>query len=181
MKGFFDQILEVAKIVLLVMLIALPIRYFLFQPFMVRGASMEPNFQQTDYLIVDQISYRLREPQRGEVIVFDYPENEEKRHIKRIVGLPGEKIFIDEGKIVIEEDGEVKELKEDYIPPEKRSQRTGDEVFLGKDEYFVVGDNREASFDSRNWGSLSRENIVGRAFFQISFFDKFACVDVPTY
>ncbi len=173
-----DYFLEVAKVVLLVLVIVLPIRYFLFQPFMVRGVSMEPSFEQSDYLMVDQVSYNFRDPERGEVVVFHYPDNPQKRHIKRIIGLPEERVVIEEGRISVEKDGELKVLEENYI---LSSGRKDEEVTLEENEYFVVGDNREASFDSRNWGSLPRENIIGRVFFQVSPFDIFGFVERPEY
>jgi signal peptidase I len=179
MKGIFSYIWETAKIIVFAMLIVLPIRYFLFQPFIVRGASMEPSFYEADYLIVDQLSYRFREPERGEVIVFRYPQNLQKRHIKRIIGLPGEEVLIEEGKIFISADDEKVYLEEEYITLPRTAGN--DRILLRDDEYFVMGDNRGSSFDSRNWGSLPAENIIGRVFFQISFFDAFARVQVPEY
>ena len=101
MKSFFLFIWESLKIVLVALLIVVPIRYFLFQPFFVIGQSMEPNFNNGDYLIVDEISYRFLEPKRGEVIVFKYPDNPTQRYIKRIIGLPGETIEIESGEIAI--------------------------------------------------------------------------------
>jgi len=152
---------ETIKVIAMALVIVIPIRYFLFQPFVVSGQSMEPNFYHGDYLIVDEISYRFREPKRGEVIVFRYPQNPNFRHIKRIIGLPGETLRISsEG---------VKLLKnEDFIILNETSYITSNnyyeefKIVLGKDEYFVMGDNRPLSFDSRRWGPLPRENIIGR-------------------
>jgi len=98
MKSFLSFIWEIAKIVIIALLIVIPIRYFIFQPFFVKGQSMEPTFENGDYLIIDEISYRFRAPQRGEVIVFKYPENPSQRYIKRIVGLPRETIEINDGE-----------------------------------------------------------------------------------
>ena len=179
MKNTLKYIWETAKIVLLALLIVAPIRFFLFQPFIVRGASMEPNFHEADYLIVDQISYRLREPKRGEVVVFYYPDNPQKRHIKRIIGLPEEEVVIEEESIYIIDDGDTIILTEDYLPLERTY---GESSFvLADNEYFVMGDNRGSSFDSRNWGSLPKENIIGKVFFQISPFSVFSKVELPDY
>lgn len=179
-KDFFSFIFEILKIVAIAALIVLPIRYFLFQPFFVRGASMEPNFQNLDYLIIDEISYRLREPERGEVVVFKYPQDPSSRFIKRIIGLPGENIKIEEGKVFIKEEGEFKLLEEPYLPDSTTT--TGDmQVFLEKDEYFVLGDNRTFSSDSRRWGSLSRDKIVGRVFLRLLPFSCFAKIEAPQY
>ena len=111
MKSFFLFIWEITKIVVIALLIVVPIRYFLFQPFFVRGQSMEPNFEDGNYLIVDELSFRLRDPQRGEVIVFKYPNNPSQRYIKRIVGLPGETIEIKDGKVIIFENNQRKVLR----------------------------------------------------------------------
>ncbi len=179
MKKVFTYFGEIIKIIFFALLIVVPIRVFLFQPFIVRGVSMEPSFHEADYLIVDQLSYRFREPVRGEVVVFQYPQNPQKRHIKRIIGLPGESVIIRNERIVINHQGEEIILEEDYL---SLPRTTGDkEILLSEEEYFVMGDNREASFDSRNWGSLPRDNIVGRVFFQISPFSVFARVESPSY
>ena len=143
MKRVFNYFLEVAKVIVFALLIVIPIRVFLFQPFIVRGSSMEPSFYETDYLIVDQLSYRLREPERGEVIVFHYHQISQRPHIKRIIGLPGEEVAIENEEIVITVDDETIVLKEEYIPYPKM---VGEErITLGEDEYFVMGDNRRSS------------------------------------
>ncbi len=179
MRKIFNYFLEVAKIIIFALLIVIPIRVFLFQPFIVRGSSMEPSFYEADYLIVDQLSYRFRSPERGEVIVFHYHQISERPHIKRIIGLPGEEVVIESGKIFITANGETINLEENYIP---YPGVTGKErIFLGEDEYFVMGDNRRSSYDSRNYGSLPREAIIGKVFFQISPFSVFSRVEAPEY
>ncbi len=179
MEKVSDYLKEAMKIVFLVLFIVLPIRYFLFQPFIVRGASMEPSFEEADYLIVDQLSYHFRNPERGEVVVFYYPDDPRKRHIKRIIGLPGETVFVTNGEVSVEKDGETTILKEDYIIPEGETKGNG--TSLREDEYFVAGDNRDASLDSRRWGALPRENIIGRVIFQISPFRVFSFLETPEY
>ncbi len=173
MKDIFVFISEVVKTLILAAIIVIPVRVFLFQPFLVRGSSMEPNYYQGDYLIVDQFSYRVREPERGEVIVFHSPQPPERRFIKRIIGLPQETVILEEGIIyIVSEEGEKRLLNEDYYLKE---ETPGDfEVELSTGEYFVLGDNRRASLDSRNWGSVPRENIIGRVGIQISPFSTFA-------
>ncbi len=179
MKEKMKYILEPVKIVFFALLIVIPIRYFLFQPFIVRGASMEPSFQEADYLIVDQISYRFREPKRGEVIVFRYPNDPQKMHIKRIIGLPGEEVVIDGENIYIIMEDEREPLVEEYIP---RARELGsEEIKLREDEYFVMGDNRTSSVDSRTWGSLPEENIIGRVIIQVSPFETLRWVGAPEY
>lgn len=153
---------EVFQIVVLALVIVIPIRYFIFQPFVVKGPSMEPNFHSGDYLIVDEITYRFRAPHRGEVIVFRYPKNPSDKFIKRVIGLPGEKVEFKGGQLIItDQSGKKIVLKEDYL---KSGSFLGDKEFgLGRDEYFVMGDNRSHSFDSEEWGALPREYIIGRA------------------
>jgi signal peptidase I len=181
MKNFFIYIWEVVKIVILALLIVAPIRLFIFQPFFVKGQSMEPNFENGDYLFVDEISYRLNDPQRGEVVVFKYPNDVSQRYIKRIIGLPGETVEIKDGIIeIFNENREIVLKEESYLP---QSALTLGEVniTLGENEYFVMGDNRVASSDSRRWGPVPREDIIGRVFFRVwplATLSKFAA---PTY
>jgi len=181
MKGVLIFIWEIAKIVIIALLIVVPIRYFIFQPFFVRGQSMEPNFENGDYLIVDEISYRFKDPQRGEAVVFKYPGNLSQRYIKRIIGLPGETIEIEDGKVIIfSEEGSQILDESDYLFPSVSTP--GDiRITLAGDEYFVLGDNRVSSSDSRSWGLLPREDIVGRVFFRAWPFAAFAKIEVPIY
>jgi len=182
MKNIISFIWEILKIVIIALLIVIPIRYFIFQPFFVRGQSMEPNFENGDYLIIDEISYRFKDPQRGEVVVFKYPRNPSQRYIKRIIGLPGETVEIEAGKIIIyQENSEALVLDESgYLP--FSLQTPGDlRIALDEDEYFVLGDNRVSSADSRRFGSLPRENIVGRVFIRAWPMTAFAKIEAPTY
>lgn len=174
---FFKKVLlnfwEVVKVVIISLAIIFPVRYFLIQPFFVIGASMEPNFQSGNYLIIDELSYRLRQPERGEVIVFKYPSNPKEYYIKRIIGLPDETVIVKNGKITIKNaenlDGFVLDESE-YL-----SRYTGrdTEKTLGEKEYFVLGDNRDASSDSRTWGALPKDLIIGKAWVRIFPFDEF--------
>ena len=181
MRNFLVFIWEITKIVIIALLIVVPIRYFIFQPFFVRGKSMEPNFENNDYLIVDEISYRFRAPQRGEVVVFKCPQNPSQRYIKRIVGLPGETIEIGDGKVVIFSEKGSQILNEsDYLSPYITTP--GDiRVTLDENEYFVLGDNRSVSADSRRFGPLPRKNIVGRVFLRAWPFTAFAKIAAPQY
>jgi len=156
MKQFLLPFLEVFEI-LAVVLISIYIIYgFIAQPFLVQGASMEPNFSSGDYLLVDEATYYFREPSRGEVIVFRNPNDTDEFYIKRIVGLPGEEVVVSDNEVAV--DGEV--LDEFYLPDDIKID--GRYVFqLDDGEYFVMGDNRPQSFDSRNWGPLGEELIIG--------------------
>lgn len=162
MAGFFW---ELTKVFLLAMAIIVPVRYFLVQPFFVRGASMQPNFIDGEYLVVDELSYRLREPRRGEVIVFQYPGDPSQFFIKRLVGLPGETVEIGQGQVLIKNsvypEGVLLDESQ-YLSGEVRTGGTLS-ITLGEDEYFVLGDNRPSSSDSRSWGLLTEKAIVGRA------------------
>jgi len=126
---------------------------------------------------VDEISYRFREPIRGEVIVFRYPKNPSISFIKRIIGLPGERIKGQNGKINVYEntaDANGLSLKESYL--NSRETEEDFDIWLNRDEYFVMGDNRSASYDSRSWGPLKKENITGIVrlrIFPLSQFEKF--------
>lgn len=181
MRGFLLFIWDISKIVIIALLIVVPIRYFVFQPFFVRGQSMEPSFHQGDYLIIDELSYQFRAPQRGEVIVFKYPQDPSQRYIKRIVGLPGETITIQHGQVYISQDSASQALDEtEYLA--SSLQTSGDiQTALNKEEYFVLGDNRSLSADSRRWGALPEENIIGRVFLRAWPFVALAKIELPAY
>ncbi len=168
MRRFFASILETVEVVVVALGAVFLIRSFLVQPFLVSGASMVPGFSQGDYLLVDELSYYFREPQRGEVVVFHYPNDESTYFIKRIIGLPGERAVIKDGKVRIinREYPEGRILDELYLPKDvlttgRPGGRT--EFNLSANQYLVLGDNRSYSFDSRDWGVLARKEIVGLA------------------
>ena len=160
-ENFFT---ETIKFALLALLIVIPIRLFVFQPFIVSGASMEPTFETGEYLIVDQLSYRMHPPKRGEVIIFRFPQEPSKFFIKRVIGLPNETVELRGNTISIvnSEHPEGFSIDEPYL--EGEPARNDFLTFgLKDDEYFVMGDNRGASSDSRVWGALPEHFIVGRA------------------
>lgn len=174
---FLGFVWEVAKIIIIAAVIVIPIRYFLFQPFFVRGQSMDPNFKNGDYLIIDEISYRFKGPERGEVIVFKYPQDPSDRFIKRVIGLPRETVEIKDGEITIN-GGQI--LDEKYLPNDLLT--SGDmHITLKDNEYFVLGDNRPFSFDSRRFGPLSEEYIIGKVFLRAWPFNSLIIFDSPTY
>ena len=182
MKGFLFFIWEVSKIVVIALLIVVPIRYLVFQPFFVRGQSMEPSFYDGDYLIVDELTYHFRSPERGEVIVFDYPNDPSQRYIKRIIGLPGETVQIEDGQVTIYgKDGMPDILKETkYLGGDVKTSGNL-EVKLDNNEYFVLGDNRPVSSDSRSWGLLPAHDIIGRVLFRAWPVTAMAKITVPQY
>ncbi len=157
-KSFVREMVEFA---LLTLLVVLPIRFFVAEPFIVSGASMEPTFETGDYLIIDQLSYRFHEPERGDVVVFKYPKEPSKYFIKRVIGLPGETVELAGQEVTIKNASQPGGflLDQSYISFSSDNFKT---VILGENEYFVLGDNRPVSSDSRVWGALPREDIVGR-------------------
>lgn len=167
MKSFFLFVWEIMKVAVITLAIVVPIRYFLVQPFFVKGASMEPNFDDGQYLVIDELSYRFRSPQRGEVVIFHYPLDRSQYYIKRIIGLPNETIELNGERIKIynkeHELGFVLDESK-YLSDDVITGAAGDAKFtLGDKEYFVMGDNRQASYDSRRWGAVPSADIVGRA------------------
>lgn len=172
---------EFLKIVIIAAVVVLPIRYFIFQPFIVKGESMVPNFHSGDYLIVDEISYRIKEPQRGDVVVLKYPLDATQRFIKRVIGLPGETIQIKEGKIIISKNNENITLDEKEYMLNLKNTDGNVNVTLGANKYFVLGDNRQFSYDSRMWGILPREDIVGKAIFRVFPIANMSYIIAPSY
>ncbi|MBU6141751.1 signal peptidase I [Patescibacteria group bacterium] len=161
MRTFLLAVWEVVEVVLVAVVTVFLIRTFLVQPFLVSGASMEPNFTDGNYLLVDEVTYHFRAPQRDEVIVFRYPENPSIFYIKRIIGLPGETIKIGNGQVgIMNKDGSETMLQEPYLP--YGTQTSGNmTVTLGPTQYFMLGDNRNYSYDSRGWGPMDQKYIIG--------------------
>ena len=174
MKKIFIFIWETFKIVVISLAIIIPVRYYLVQPFFVRGASMTPNFDNGQYLVIDEISYRFEGPERGEVVVFKYPLDPSQYYIKRIIGLPGETIEIKDGQVIIYNQDFPQGMALDESSYLAAGTITWGEtkVELAQDEYFVLGDNRQASSDSRQWGGLAEKNIIGRVWLRAWPFDQ---------
>lgn len=159
-KSFFRETLGY---IITALIIVVPIRTFVAQPFVVNGASMDSTFRDGEYLIVDEISYRFEDPQRGDVVVFRYPLDPKKYFIKRIIGLPHETVKVSGEKITIIN----KEYPEGFLvsEPYTHSQTVGSlSTTLRDGEYFVMGDNRVVSLDSRSWGALPEKDIIGKPF-----------------
>ncbi|MCS7251413.1 MAG: signal peptidase I [Anaerolineae bacterium] len=151
--SFLRELVETVLIVIVVMVLVNTVT----ARFQIEGSSMEPNLRDGEYVLISKISYWFGSPQRGDVVVFRFPHDPHRDFIKRIIGLPGETVAIRDGKVFI--DG--RPLEETYI----RSPiiYTYGPVTLGPDEYFVLGDNRNASNDSHNWGTLPYSAIIGEA------------------
>lgn len=197
-SGFFGGAIGAAlfvwdflKVLIIALVIILPVRYFVFQPFIVSGSSMEPNFSNGQYLIIDEISNYFSKPRRGQVVVIRYPKKPSEFFIKRIIGLPGEQVQIDNGRVTVinstNPKGQV--LEETYLPnqgltfPHNTSLIGGSKTIqLSDSEYFVLGDNRLASSDSRDWGLLPKKDIIGKVFlraFPLNRFNVFT--KIPVY
>ncbi len=173
-------VIEIAQIAVLVLAIILPVRYFLIQPFIVKGASMEPNFYDREYLIIDELTLHFRSPERGEIVVFRPPQHDDQYYIKRVIGLPGETVEVRNGVVTIYNDEHPNGLllAETYITEvtEGKDRRT-----LGAGEYYVLGDNRDASLDSRYFGPITMDHITGRVWVRGLPFDRISTFDIPTY
>lgn len=157
--SFFTELL---KFVVVAAVIVLPVRLFVAQPFIVSGESMSPTFENGEYLIVDELSYRLEAPKRGDVVIFRYPRDPSEFFIKRIIGLPGETVTIaGDGVSITQTDGTIVALNEPYV--KNIGNGRASTVQVDADSYFVMGDNRPESSDSRVWGLMPRENLIGRA------------------
>jgi len=159
---------EIVKFTLIALAIVLPLRAYVAQPFIVSGASMDPTFETGQYLIVDQLTYHFENPQRYDVVIFRYPRDPETFFIKRIIGLPGETVSVEDGVVTIINDSNPRgiELKEKYVTVSHKTSETF-KIDLDSSEYFVMGDNRAESSDSRTWGPLESKYIVGRPFVRL--------------
>ena len=169
MRGKLHGLWEIVRAVLIVVISAVIIRAYIFQPFVVDGASMNPNLDTNQYILTEKINYRFHEPSRGDIIVFKYPLNPSISYIKRIIGLPGDEVKIFQGKVFVNN----KLLDETYLANgestyvNKVSEDQPYIIDLGTNDFFVMGDNRSHSSDSREWGVLPRNNIIGHLIFVI--------------
>jgi signal peptidase I len=177
--SFFLDILEVIVFAIAIFLF---LYLLVFQPHKIKGASMDPNFQDGEFLLTDKVTYRFRSPQRGDVIVFKAPLAEGEEYIKRIIGLPGETVSIRNNEIYIND----KAIKEKYIGPFIVTDGNaflpeGATVTVPAESYFVLGDNRSHSSDSRAWGFVPKKDINGRAWFIYYPFNKLGVVQAYSY
>ena len=183
-KNFFSYVFELVKVVVISLAIIIPVRYYLIQPFYVKGASMEPSFYDKEYLIIDEIGYRFNEPARGDIIVFKYPRDPQEYFIKRIIGLPGEKVQIKEGLVYVfnKENPLGVKLDESYLASSDRTYSLSEDITtLGPSEYYVLGDNRNASKDSRSFGPVDKKLITGRVLLRGWPFNRINVFSAPEY
>lgn len=170
-KKFFGlngaEIKELLRFALIAIIIILPIRYFVMQPFLVSGLSMDPTFKNRDYLIVDKLSYRLHEPKRGDVIVFKFPNEKRRFLVKRLIGLPGDTVTLKpNGEIIVQNTDYPNgfTVSEDYVFYKDLDSYS---ITVPNEKVLVLGDNRPVSYDSRAWGLLDEHRIVGRAYLRL--------------
>ncbi len=186
-KKIFLFLRELIKLAAIALVIIVPVRYFLIQPFYVKGASMEPNFHNFEYLIIDELSFRFNGPQRGEIVVFRYPRDPQEHFIKRVIGLPGESLQIKNNHVYIYNDQHPEGfiLNESYLTADEVTQANNEnKVTLKENEYFVLGDNRDASQDSRFFGAVNKSFITGRVWLRglpISKAQVFTKNNLPKY
>jgi signal peptidase I len=180
MKKVLWSFFEILETVVIAVAAVFVVRTFVAQPFLVSGASMEPTFYNGDYLLVDEIAYRFREPERGEVVVFKYPGDHKSFYIKRIIGLPGERVVIENDMVTVySKDKGEKVLHEPYLGGNKTNGTV--EVTLDGGKYFVMGDNRGFSFDSRSWGPVSTNELIGLVRFRLWPVNEAMAFSAPSY
>ncbi len=158
-------ILDFIETIVTALVIFVIIYLFLFQPHQVKGNSMQPNFENGEYLLTNKITYRIHEPERGDVIIFKAPVNQSYDYIKRIIGLPNESVSLKQGRFFIDDKflDESAYLAEDVYTQGGQFLPEGGEIVVPEEQYFMAGDNRSHSSDSREWGYISKDDIVGRA------------------
>ena len=170
-KSGWRSFWELVRFALIALVIVIPIRVLVAEPFIVSGSSMVPTFENGDYLIIDKISYELGSPQRGDVVIFRFPGDPAKFFIKRIIGLPNETVDIEGNEVTItnKENKQGFKLEQPFV---KNPANNDTHFELKSDEYFVMGDNRSASSDSRYWGAVKKNLLQGRAFLRLLPIDK---------
>lgn len=179
MRKFLKSFLETFQTVAISVAIVLIVRAFVAQPFLVSGSSMEPTFTDGDYLLIDELSYRFREPERGEVIVFRYPGDHRSFYIKRVIGLPGERVVIASSTVTVYGADGTKALHEPYIA--NGSYAGAFDGTLADGQYFMMGDNRNFSYDSRSWGPLAKDDISGLVRFRLWPIETAKAFSAPSY
>jgi signal peptidase I len=182
MRKFFASLLEVVEIAIIAVAAVFIVRTFLVQPFLVSGTSMVPTFSNGDYVLTDELTYRIRPPERGEVVVFHDVSDASTYLIKRVIGLPGERVVINGNTITIYNQQNPKGfvLNESYLP--KGTITSGDEnLTLSSSSYFMMGDNRAVSYDSRSWGPLPKSDIVGLVRFRLWPVNAIQIFTAPQY
>lgn len=177
--NFFLDFLETIVVALSIFVV---VYLFIVQPHEVKGSSMEPNFHNNDYILTDKISLKLHEPNRGDVVIFKAPKNPEVDYIKRVIGLPGEKVKIQNGEVFIND----KKLNEPYLVDKTNLfpgsfVQEGISIPVPEGKYFVMGDNRSHSSDSREFGPIVNNLIIGKAIFRYWPMNKLGLIKSMDY
>ncbi|MFN4212531.1 MAG: signal peptidase I [Microgenomates group bacterium] len=166
-KAIIDFVMDILETIVFVGSLFIVIYLFILTPNQVKGASMEPTFHSGDYILTSRITYKFRKPQRGDVVVFKSPKNPDIEYIKRIIGLPGDKILIENGEVYV---NGIK-LEETYISAKTNLWETGYlkegvAITVPENYVFVMGDNRPRSSDSREFGPIPASSIIGQVFYR---------------
>lgn len=172
----FDFLQSIVVILAIMVMVYL----FIMSPQEISGASMEPNFHNGEYILTNKIEYKLHEPQRGDVVIFKSPRNPDIDYIKRVIALPGEQVRVSRDTIYIND----KPLLESYIPSTTNTYggsflTENQEFVVPKDKYFVLGDNRQHSSDSREFGPVGKEEFIGKALLRYWPFSEFGLITLP--
>src|SRR3989344_798927 len=180
-KKIYLFIIDIAQTLLLAAAVFLVVYVFLFRPFQVNGDSMYPNFTDREYVLTNIIALNFAPPKKNEVVVFKAPPDPEKDFIKRVIAIPQDKISIKDGSVFLngEKLDESKYLKPDVLTYAGSFIKEGQEITVPENNYFVMGDNRNFSSDSREWGFVKREDIIGKSFFVYWPPDKIGIVKIP--
>jgi len=161
----------------MILIVGLALRFFVIQPFIVQGPSMNNNFQDGETILVDKITFNFRQPIRGEVVIFKAPNNPQDDYIKRVIGLPGDTVKIEKGKVYVNN----KLIDESFLSESGKTPNDSEILtrVIGTNEYFVLGDNRPDSSDSREWGTVPKANLIGRAIIAIWPIDMTGLIKTP--
>lgn len=181
-RSIFHFFFDVLESIVVALAIFVVVYLFLYSPHQVKGASMEPNFHDGQYILTNKYDYRFNDPKRGDVIVFKSPQNPDVDYIKRIIGLPGERIKLVNNHYYIND----VELIEPYIGSDLYTYngsylKENMEIVVPENYYFVSGDNRPRSSDSREWGPIERSSIIGKSQLRYFPFDQFGLIQAPRY
>lgn len=166
-KAIIDFVMDILETIVFIGSFFIVVYLFILQPNQVKGASMEPTFHTGDYIMTSKITYKFRGYQRGDVIVFHSPKNPDIEYIKRIIGLPGDKIMVKEGQVYVNN----QTINETYISAQTNLWeggflKEGEPIIVPEDYLFVMGDNRPRSSDSREFGPIPISSVIGQVFYR---------------
>jgi signal peptidase I len=178
LRSLWQFFLDFVETIVIALAIFVIVYRFLFQPHQVKGNSMMNNFYDGEYVLTDKITYRFRLPARGEVIVFKAPKNEDYDYIKRIIALPGDRVKVEGGQVYLNNQklDESVYLHQDSYTQAGYFSQEGTEILVPAESYYVLGDNRNHSSDSREWGVVPKDNIIGRAWIRYWPLNQFGVI-----